>query len=111
MRICNVVACCLTPRCFKLHESFIEPVALDFRIPLTIGRGFSSLPPRAEMAARYRKRGKEKLIIISMSDLDPDGDEITHSFARSMRDYGIEVECIKAALTRRCSVDANRPRA
>lgn len=32
--------------------------------------------------------------------LDPDGDEITQSFARSMRDdFGIDVECIKAALT------------
>lgn len=52
------------------------------------------------MSRRFRKSGKEKLIVVSMSDLDPDGDEITHSFARSMRDdFGVNVECVKAALT------------
>lgn len=81
-------------------RSFVEPVALEFCIPLTVGRGFASLSPRVAMARRFKKSGKEKLIVISMSDLDPDGDEITHSFARSMRDdFGINVECIKAALT------------
>ena len=60
----------------------------------------SSLSPRVAMSRRYKKSGKEKLIVISMSDLDPDGDEITHSFARSMRDdFGINVDCVKAALT------------
>lgn len=82
-------------------RSFIEPIALGYCIPLTIGRGFSSLPPRVAMARRFRTSGKDKLIVIAMSDLDPDGDEITHSFARSMRDdFGIyDVECFKAALT------------
>ena len=81
-------------------RSFVEPVALEFCIPLTVGRGFASLSPRVAMARRFRKSGKEKLIVISMSDLDPDGDEITHSFARSMRDdFSMKVECIKAALT------------
>jgi len=81
-------------------RSFVEPVALEFCIPLTVGRGFASLSPRVAMARRFKKSGKEKLIVISMSDLDPDGDEITHSFARSMRDdFRIKVECVKAALT------------
>jgi hypothetical protein len=81
-------------------RSFIEPIALNYCLPLTIGRGFCSLPPRVAMAGRYRASGKEKLIILAMSDLDPDGDEITQSFARSMRDdFAIDVECIKAALT------------
>jgi hypothetical protein len=81
-------------------RSFVKPTALDFCVPLTVGRGYCSLPPRVAMARRYEASGKDKLIVISMSDLDPDGDEITHSFARSMRDdFGIDVECIKAALT------------
>lgn len=82
-------------------RSFVAPIALNYCIPLTIGRGFSSVPPRVGMARRFQASGKSKLIIIAMSDLDPDGDEITHSFARSMRDdFGIdEVECLKAALT------------
>ncbi len=82
-------------------RSFVQGIALNYCIPLTIGRGFSSVPPRVGMARRFQESGKSKLIIIAMSDLDPDGDEITHSFARSMRDdFGIyDVECIKAALT------------
>jgi hypothetical protein len=52
------------------------------------------------MAKRFQASGKDRLVVIAMSDLDPDGDEITHSFARSMRDdFGIDVQCIKAALT------------
>jgi hypothetical protein len=71
-------------------QSFVKPTALNFCIPLTVGRGFSSLPPRVGLARRYKASGKDKLIVIAMSDLDPDGDEITHSFARSMRDdFGI----------------------
>jgi hypothetical protein len=81
-------------------RSFVQPTAMNYCIPLTIGRGFCSLPPRVAMAKRYRASGKGKLIVLAMSDLDPDGDEITHSFARSMRDdFAIDVECIKAALT------------
>jgi hypothetical protein len=81
-------------------RSFIQPTAANYCVPLTIGRGFCSLPPRVGMAKRYKASGKDKLILLAMSDLDPDGDEITHSFARSMRDdFGIDVECIKAALT------------
>lgn len=82
-------------------RSFVQPTAMDYCIPLTVGRGFCSLPPRVAMAKRYEASGRDKLIVISLSDLDPDGDEITHSFARSMRDdFGIgDVQCVKAALT------------
>ncbi len=92
-------------------RSFVEPIALNYCIPLTIGRGYSSLPPRVAMAQRYKAGGKDKLIVIAMSDLDPDGDEITHSFARSMRDdFDIyEVECIKAALTMKQVSDLRLP--
>ncbi len=82
-------------------ESIISPVAADYCIPLTIGRGYSSLSPRHEMAKRFRESGKDKLIIIFLSDFDPEGEDIAHSFARSMRDdFKIEnIVPIKAALT------------
>ncbi|MBI3839790.1 MAG: ParB N-terminal domain-containing protein [Planctomycetia bacterium] len=79
----------------------IKPVACDYTIPMTIGRGFSSLPPRAKLAARFKRSGKEKLILLILSDFDPAGEEIAHSFARSMRDdFGIDaIHPIKVALT------------
>lgn len=66
--------------------NILKTVALNYCIPMTSGRGFCSLPPRYNIAERFRKSGKEKLVLIMFSDFDPDGDEIAHSFARSLRD-------------------------
>jgi hypothetical protein len=82
-------------------QSIIEPVAEINCIPLTIGRGCCSLYPRAKIAERYRKSGKRSLTLLILSDFDPDGEEIAHSFARSMRDdFGIhDITPVKVALT------------
>jgi len=81
--------------------TLIRPVAAEFTIPLTIGRGYASFGPRKEMANRFFASGKKKLIIISLSDFDPEGQDIGHAFARSMRDdFEIEeIVPVKAILT------------
>lgn len=81
--------------------SILRPVAGEYTIPLTTGRGYCSLPPRHAMAERFFASGKDKLILLLVSDFDPDGNEIASSFARSMRDdFGVEhVYPIKVALT------------
>ncbi len=78
----------------------LKPVAMEYTIPLTLGRGYCSLPPRREMYKRYARSGKEWLVILLISDHDPDGEEISHSFARSMRDdFNVEkITPIKVAL-------------
>lgn len=82
-------------------EGIIRPVAMRFCIPYMIGRGYSSLPPRYEMAQRFERSGKEKLVLLILSDLDPEGNDIAHSFALSLRDdFDIDhVEAHKVALT------------
>jgi ParB-like nuclease domain len=82
-------------------KSILEPVAANYRIPLTIGRGYCSLPPRNAMAQRFEASGKEKLILLILCDFDPEGEDICNSFARSMRDdFGIEdIFPVKVALT------------
>jgi hypothetical protein len=79
----------------------IRPVAAECRIPMTLGRGYSSLPPRHKMARRFRDGGKENLVILFLSDFDPEGEDIPHSFALSMRDdFGVKnVRPVKVALT------------
>jgi hypothetical protein len=79
----------------------IRPVAEEYCLPLTLGRGFCSLPPRRGLAQRFKRSGKEKLLLLLVSDFDPEGEVIATSFARSMRDdFGIaNVEAIKVALT------------
>lgn len=82
-------------------EPILRPVAMDYTIPLIIGRGYSSIPPRYEIAQRFKKSGKERLVLLVASDHDPEGDDIPHSLARSIRDdFGIRhVDAIKVGLT------------
>jgi ParB-like nuclease family protein len=82
-------------------KTIAEPVALEFCIPLTIGRGQCSTRPLYNIAERAKRCGKEKLIILAVSDLDPDGDAIAHSLGQRLRDdFNIQnVEVIKCALT------------
>ncbi|MHB9080272.1 MAG: ParB/RepB/Spo0J family partition protein [Pirellulaceae bacterium] len=88
----------------------IRPVAADFCISMTSGRGYSSFPPRYEMAQRFKESGAEKLIIIIVSDFDPDGERIAESFARSMRDdFGLTIHPIKASLTYEQTQEFNLP--
>lgn len=82
-------------------EPIVRKVAMEYGLPLTSGRGYCSLPPRAAMATRFRQSGKQQLVLLMLSDFDPDGEEIVHSFARSMRDdFGIQrIHPLKVALT------------
>lgn len=82
-------------------HGIVKLVAEKYTIPVTSARGHCSLPPRYEMSKRFKESGKEKLIVLILSDFDPDGEEIAHSFARSMRDdFGIEnLHPVKVALT------------
>jgi hypothetical protein len=84
-------------------NNIVSPVAEEYTIPMTTGRGYASLPPRWEMRERFRESGKEKLVILFLSDLDPEGEDLAQSFARSFRDdFGIDPEKIvpvKVALT------------
>jgi hypothetical protein len=81
-------------------QSIIEPVAARYGIPLTIGRGYCSTTPKHDIASRYEKSGKHRLVLLVLSDFDPDGEEIAHSLARSLRDdfYVERIEPIKVAL-------------
>ncbi|MBA3544583.1 MAG: hypothetical protein H0T83_09130, partial [Chthoniobacterales bacterium] len=79
----------------------LKPVAGEYCIPMTTGRGYCSLRPRYDVQQRFRKSGKEKLVLLMLTDFDPDGEEIAHSFVRSMRDdfHIDDVDGVKVALT------------
>jgi hypothetical protein len=82
-------------------RSIVERVAAEFAIPVTVNRGYCSLPPRYELAQRFKASGRDRLILIVLTDHDPDGEEILQSFARSLcDDFGIVMpKVIKAAIT------------
>jgi hypothetical protein len=52
------------------------------------------------MADCFRRSGKQKLIVIAVTDFDPDGQEIVQTLGRSMRDdFGIrDIVVVKACL-------------
>lgn len=79
----------------------VEAVADDYCIPCTTGRGYSSLTPRLKMARRFLRSGKDQLILLILSDFDPDGEEIAASFPRSLRDdFGLwNIKSFKVALS------------
>jgi hypothetical protein len=79
----------------------VELVADEYTIPCTTGRGYSSLTPRWKMVQRFLRSGKERLILLILSDFDPDGEEIAASFPRSLRDdFGLSnVTAHKVALS------------
>jgi hypothetical protein len=84
-----------------LH-TVLESVAREYCIPITTTRGYISIPPRHDVYRRYKQSGKSKLILLCLTDFDPDGDEIAESFCKSMRDdFGISnIQSFKVALTR-----------
>lgn len=82
-------------------QSIVNGVAMKYCIPTVTGRGYCSISPRKGMMQRYKRSGKNRLVVLMVSDFDPDGEEIAQSFARSMRDeFDAEnIHPIKVALT------------
>ena len=81
----------------------LKDLAAKYTIPMTSGRGYSSLPPRKGMVDRFLASGKEKLIVVVVADFDAEGQDIPNAFGLSLRDdFGIDPDklvIIKAALT------------
>jgi hypothetical protein len=90
-------------------DNIVRPVAMEYCIPMTTGRGYCSLPPRRAMWQRFRRGGKEKLILLALTDFDPEGEDIAETYARSMRDdFNIQaILPIKAMLTYRQVTEMN----
>jgi hypothetical protein len=71
----------------KTLTSIIQPIASRYCMPLTIGSGSCSISPIEKLVNRFRKSGKENLIILTIADFDPAGIMIARSFTQRLRDY------------------------
>lgn len=82
-------------------RTVIEKVASEYCIPITTARGFASIAPRYDLSKRFKQSGKSKLVLLMLTDFDPDGEAIAASFAKSLRDdFGItNIHPVKVALT------------
>lgn len=86
-------------------------VTKKYQIPTMSGRGFTSIDPWYDMQQRYLASEKDRLIVIILSDYDPEGESIPHVCGRTLRDdFGIDkLDIIKAGVTRKQIVDYNLP--
>ena len=81
-------------------QAIAKRAAGRYGVPVTVARGKCSLPPRQDVADRFEASGKGRLVMLMASDLDPDGEVIARSFARSLRDdFGLNPHAVKVALT------------
>ena len=82
-------------------QSILRPVAMRYTLPMTVARGYASLPARHQVVQRFGDSGKDRLVVVVVSDHDPEGEDLAAAFGRSLRaDFGLpEVVVHKAALT------------
>ena len=77
-------------------------VTQEYQITTSSPRGFSSIDLWHEIYERYIASRKQRLILIVLSDFDPEGEQIPQVGGRTLRDdFGInDLEIIKAGVTR-----------
>ena len=77
-------------------------VTARYRIKTGSARGFNGIDLWHDLNERFKASGKERLILIVMSDFDPEGEVIPHVAGRTLRDnFGISnLDIVKAAVTK-----------
>ncbi len=79
-------------------------VTEKYQITTSSGRGFNSIDPWHDLWQRYKASGKQRLIVIILSDFDPEGEIIPHVCGRTLRDdftvSEFDLQIIKASVTR-----------
>jgi hypothetical protein len=69
----------------------VAPVCKRYNVPLTSGRGFAGPSIWRKMAGRYKASGKLDMVVLAVSDHDPEGFELVDDCIRSLRDlWGIK---------------------
>lgn len=81
-------------------DTIVERATSHFGMRYCIGRGYSSIDLRYHLAQRYRRSGKNRFVLLILSDMDPEGENIAETLVSSLRDeFGIKnIESIKVAL-------------
>jgi len=83
-----------------MFELIRKHIASQLRIPLTSARGYSSFPVSCRIAERFRKSGKDRLVIITICDHDPEGFDMPQAMEKYIKiDHGIEAELHRATIT------------
>ena len=75
-------------------------VARPMRVPITSMHGYGSFPAARDVAKRFKESGKDNLVVIYVSDLDPEGINMPASWKKYLEhDFGVEATVLRAAVT------------
>ena len=75
-------------------------VANELRLPITSLRGYGSFPAARDVAERFRRSGKGKLVVVYVSDLDPEGIDMPASWKKYLwHDFHVEAAVYRATVT------------
>jgi hypothetical protein len=81
--------------------NIISPVCGEYHVPLSTTRGFGSVPCWDKISKRFKASGKDQLVIVIISDYDPEGLELANDAVRTLRDiFGLPVKYLRVGVTR-----------
>lgn len=79
----------------------LKPVCQKYYVPLSLGRGYSSIPVFREISDRFRSSGRKRMTLIVVSDYDPEGLQLAEDAIRTLRDlWNIPVDYHRVAVVR-----------
>lgn len=102
---------CLVEKNTVYHMA--QQITEKYQVTTRSARGLNSIDSFHDIAEAYKQNGKEKLVLIILSDYDPEGELIPHDAGRRLRDdFDIPIENIevhKAGVTREQITRYNLP--
>jgi len=79
----------------------LKPICSEYYVPLTIARGYGSIPPWRDMAKRFGRSRKKDFTLIIASDYDPEGLDLADDAIRSLDClFDIQVDYHRVGVTR-----------
>lgn len=92
-------------------SSILAPIAMQFRIPFQVNRGYASASSMFEAAQRFieAERRGQSTTILYLGDHDPSGLDMVRDISARLREFGVEVDVQHIALTREQIVEYNPP--
>lgn len=80
----------------------LQPICKEFYVPLTLARGYASIPVWRDIAQRFRRSEKSAMTLVVVSDYDPEGFDLADDAVRTLRDlWDIEVDYCRVGVNRK----------
>lgn len=81
-------------------QEIADRAAGRFQVPVSVGRGYSSVTALDEMSDRFFASGKDRFVLLIAGDFDPEGEDICRTWVSCLRDeHGIrDITAVKVGV-------------